>query len=377
MRTLLSSRAIRFLVACVAYAGLSGVAVAGGSLPIPQDPAIDYFMRVALGQVPGHTAVIVYGENHHIPSGGAFETIWDGSNIYVPPADGIAVLHDVVSDSVDDVGTERAGGTATGGSLTTLIDTSKDFVALGVAAGDSLLNDANTEFAVITGVAETTLTAFIGMQHPNSGLRGPPAGIANPQLYGHANEAGDAYRVVANDDAGASYLYLLGQNAIRIEVSEFIVLNGQTDVTTANEYVRIRRMRVFGSNESLGVITAETDDVASTVTAQINAENNQTLMAIYTCPLTHTCTIVYWWGSLSKGVGATTASIMELMGGTLDGVPYKLQPRAYTSTASSSHEHPYMLPVPFAGGADVWLKANSTTNDTGVSGGFYLVNVEN
>jgi len=358
------------LAVCVALLAL-------GAISRRAPHGTDFYTEVAKGSVPGHTAVIVYGENTDIPAGNVFEVLWDGSSAYVNPV--AAVLHNVASTDVDDVGTVVSSGTATGGSLTTLEDTEADFVSDGVAVGDSIVNDENVEIGVITSVDDlNNLSSFVGMSNPDSGLRGPPADTPNPQIFAHPNEEGDAYRIVAADDTGASLVYIVGHSVFRTEIDEFVVLNGQTDVPTVNLYARQYRMRVFGSNESEGAITSTTDDVATTVTAQINADSNQSLMTPYSCPITHTCYITYWWGALSKGVGATTVSIIHLMGGTLGaGVPYKLQPRSYTSTASSGHEHPYFLPVPFPGGADLWMMADSTTNGTGVSGGYYLINVEN
>jgi len=47
-------------------------------------------------------------------------------------------------------------GTATGGSTTSLIDTTKDFTALGVVAGDVVWDNTNNQHATITSVSTTT-----------------------------------------------------------------------------------------------------------------------------------------------------------------------------------------------------------------------------
>lgn len=66
--------------------------------------------------------------------------------------------------------------------------------------------------------------------------------------------------------------------------SETVTMNGTTDVTTANSYLRIHRMKVLTAGtgeENEGDITAT---ASSAVRAQISATFNQSLMAIYTVP---------------------------------------------------------------------------------------------
>lgn len=91
-----------------------------------------------------------------------------------------------------------------------------------------------------------------------------------------------------------------------IESSEDIILNGTSTVNTANSYVIIHRMKVLTKGtQSINVgnikATAATD---STITAQINAGNGQTQMAIYGVPSTQRFIMDDWYGSINKSSGA-------------------------------------------------------------------------
>lgn len=66
---------------------------------------------------------------------------------------------------LDAVGVLVTSGTATGGSVTTLVDSGKNFVALGVAIGDRVRDLTDGSTGTVTTVAATTLTCagqFLG-----------------------------------------------------------------------------------------------------------------------------------------------------------------------------------------------------------------------
>jgi hypothetical protein len=60
--------------------------------------------------------------------------------------------------TVDRFEPKVADGIATGGSTTTLVDTGKNFVSLGVRVGDTLINVTNNTSITVSAVAATTLT---------------------------------------------------------------------------------------------------------------------------------------------------------------------------------------------------------------------------
>lgn len=79
---------------------------------------------------------------------------------------GQAVLYQAVANrhyyQLDAMGIFLAGGTSTGGSITTLVDGAANFGAAGVIASDRLRDLADGSEATITSVATSTLTAANG-----------------------------------------------------------------------------------------------------------------------------------------------------------------------------------------------------------------------
>lgn len=321
----------------------------------------DFFLELGKGNVPGHTLMAKFGENPDIDLG--FETIWDAGGVYVPPTQ--ARLHNVASNLAADAGTVITSGTATGGSVTSLINADATFVTDTVAVGDLILNDANVEIGVVTAVnSETVLAAVRSMRDPSSGEDGEP------------NEFGDAYRIVRDASTGASVVHILGLSAFFLEQDEFVVTNGVSNVSTAKSYIRQFRARVFSSvaADAVGIITS-TAVTDGTVSLQIINGNNQTLMAAYTIPADKIGMLVRWWGSMSKKQSAS--SVVNLRAGQFDKIGYIVQNRSVKSNGSSSFDHTFTVPILFPGGSDMWMEADSDTNDIGIAGGFDIVLVDN
>ena len=94
---------------------------------------------------------------------------------------------------------------------------------------------------------------------------------------------------------GARTVEVSGLDANYDEISETVILNGQTAVNTTNEYLRINRAKVLtaGSGEqNAGVIYAGTGTVTTGVPANVYLSiaigDNQTLMALWTVPKGYT-----------------------------------------------------------------------------------------
>ncbi len=102
----------------------------------------------------------------------------------------------------------------------------------------------------------------------------------------------------ANDTAegtGARTIVVSGLNAVYEEISEVVVLNGQTAVLTLNTFIRVFRSYVVtagSGNTAAGIIYIGTGTVTAGVPATVYAEialnENQTLMALWTVPAGYT-----------------------------------------------------------------------------------------
>jgi hypothetical protein len=253
--------------------------------------------RVAEGRVTGYTHINKFGLNTDIDTGTVPETLWDGGGLYVEPTQ--ARLHDVASTSTEDAGSVLSSGTATGGSKTSLIDTSATFSSDGVAAGDVIINDTTKEHAVVVTVtSETVLTVDYTI---HNGV------LASP---------GDSYRVVNATGTGSSVVHLYGLDGDGYEVEEFVVMNGTTSVATSTSFLKMHRMHSDGAASDTGNVgtitaTAQTD---ATVSAQINPNNGTTLMCVYCVPRGKEGYLTQWSVSLSRTSGTSdTTAQMELI----------------------------------------------------------------
>jgi hypothetical protein len=135
------------------------------------------------------------------------------------------------SNNIDDIGSIIFSGNSSGGSITTLVDVTKDFTAgTAVAVNDVILLDTTNDYGFVTSVAATTLTCSGGFSSGTSG-------------------DGQAYRVI--DSSATS-----GAQAVAVEYLdtnygtqwEYVVLNGTTVVNTvATDIFRINSFRVIAA----------------------------------------------------------------------------------------------------------------------------------
>ena len=100
--------------------------------------------------------------------------------------------------------------------------------------------------------------------------------------------------------SGARTVSVQGLDANYNQLTETVNLNGTSNVTTTGTFLRVFRMRVesAGADEvNQGNITAS---IGGTDVAQIQADQGQTLMAVYTVPRGYDAYLLKFQGSLSK-----------------------------------------------------------------------------
>jgi len=335
----------------------------------------DVMLAIAKGSFSGTSYINKFGRNPDIGTGTTPEDICDRGGLWVPPT--AARIHGLESGDASDVGSTVSSGSATGGGSTTLSDTGADFVTAGVAAGDIVLNDTNYDHSTVTTLTATTLTLETTYHTGDPSHSGVGQSGFND---------GDSYRVVTTISSGAAVIHIFGLDGNLNPQQEFIVTNGTTVVPTVNEYYRIYRMHVDGAKNrsytNIGVITA-TSNVNSTVTAQINSGNGQTLMAIYTIPAGKTAYMTNFYAGINRLVGVTTASaniiIVEQPIATVNGVGTRTKHFfSVAQNGTSNYSHSFMPYKKFLANTDIIMRVISVSdNNTDISGGFDLVLIDN
>ncbi len=185
----------------------------------------------------------------------------------------------------------------------------------------------------------------------------------------------------ANDTSGGS-----GCKGVTVQglssgvvTQELITTNGTSNVATSNSYGIIYRMFAtvgLGSGSNVGVIsaTAVTD---STVTAQINSGNNQTLMAVYQVPTGTKGYMMSYFTSVNKqtpiGVAVNTCIMVKETGG-VDHIEHVL---GLSRDGTSYVHHTFSVPPQFSAGTILKIRVACSANDTDCSGGFDVVIVDN
>jgi hypothetical protein len=181
----------------------------------------------------------------------------------------------------------------------------------------------------------------------------------------------------ASAGTGARTVQVYGLDSTYTEITETVTMNGTTNVATSNSYLRIYRMVVksagsLGLNEGIISATGQTD---ATVSAQISATYNQTLMAIYTVPLNKTGYIYSFFASMNRN---TTSGAMDILFcARPDGEVMQVKAHSGGVGSGTSHyHHNYHVPLKFEAKTDLIMVSSVSANNTDVSGGFDLLLVE-
>lgn len=208
------------------------------------------------------------------------------------------------------------------------------------------------------------------------------ANATNDQATWLAPTAARIHNIVSTSTADASAG--TGMRTIKIyglrswdstEVSETITLNGTTNVATTNSYVIIHRMKgvtwgTGGTNAGTITATAATD---ATVTAQIQAGEGQTQMAIYGVPRGQTLYLTKLYAAAEKASASLGVKVTLLANTYPDVVPTGFLTKhtlGLTSEGSNAVERVFDPPNGFTGPCIIKIRGNSSANDTSVDAGF-------
>lgn len=180
-----------------------------------------------------------------------------------------------------------------------------------------------------------------------------------------------------SDGTGARTVQLYGlSDWDTAESSQVVTMNGTTDVPTL-AYVIIHRMKVLtkgASGPNVGVITA-TADTDATVTAQINAGEGQTQMAVYGVPSGHAAYLTSYYASVLKAQ-AVAMNLSLLFNPEPGDEPTTYVTKHTIGAHSTGATGAFMLFAPymrFAGPGVLKMRASVSGNGADVSAGFNLL----
>lgn len=179
-------------------------------------------------------------------------------------------------------------------------------------------------------------------------------------------------------DTGARTVQIEGLDANFNEISEVIIMNGQTEVSSVLEYLRVFRMFVLtagatGSNE--GIIHCGTGTFTSGVPAvkliQIAAGDNQTLFAGYTIPAGQNGHVRALTLSGGRTTGTTVALITVILKSRVPGGVWRVKEKHHLIGASINL--PYELGhLEFEEGTDIEVRAVSSAASTAVGADMHI-----
>jgi hypothetical protein len=185
----------------------------------------------------------------------------------------------------------------------------------------------------------------------------------------------------ASGGTGARSVAIYGLDANYNEISESVLLDGQTSVNTGNSYLRITRMFVTTAGSggtAAGIIYAGTGTVTSGVPANIYAEilvgYNQTAMAVWTVPSGYTA-YLSGYTILSGITTANTVFTGALFIRETGGV-FRLQSSIKTGSGGG-HDHAFNTALRIPEKTDIELRAASSTAGASATGEMQIIYIKN
>jgi hypothetical protein len=166
------------------------------------------------------------------------------------------------------------------------------------------------------------------------------------------------------------------------EIIETVTINGTANVVTVSSFVIIHRMAVVtkgATSSNVGVIIASAT-VDGTVTAEINAGEGQTQMAIYGVPSIQDAYLTQYYASVNKSGGSVgTVNFRLLTNPEPDAqlTNFIIKHVIGTQSTGSSHfSHPFNPYKKFPGPCIIKIQGISNNADLEGSAGFDVILVD-
>jgi len=196
-----------------------------------------------------------------------------------------------------------------------------------------------------------------------------PYPAAAGEVYISSSNAND----VATTGTGVRTIKVQGLDANYLQIEEDISLNGQTQVITTKEYLRILKVFVLtaGSNgASAGTVyvgtTGATAGVPSVVYASFGS-SNQTQMAVYTVPASKTLYIeeIAFTASVASVTNSVTVKFK-----TREHATNAFRTRFIQVLESDTTVAPFAYPLAIPAKTDIECRVIATTNNNQISASF-------
>jgi len=188
-------------------------------------------------------------------------------------------------------------------------------------------------------------------------------------------------------DTSALSVRIEGLDANYAPLTETIAMNGTSNVTTTNSFLRINLMTTT-NGLNVGSITAK---ISSTTYAKINAGIGQTQMSLYTVPKGYTFYLSYIQADAS--IGFTSSNYMIFAEYNKFNIANTVQENGYNYTVNGNttllSQSPfvqifnisYTVPVGHPGGTDIQFQIKSNTGGPFVgsifAGGYLIADATN
>jgi len=327
----------------------------------------DFLIEVAKGNVSGHRVINKFGNNPDVDTNTDPEDVWGGGGIYAFFYTTNQTV-EAVSTETTDVGTTVSSGTATGGSTTTLIDTSAKFEDDSVAVGDVVINDTTGELGFVTAIDSQTQLTHSTMKNTSS---------MDPSTTD--NTLGHTYRIGRSTGTGVGVFHVEGLaadgNGDWNVQTETVILNGTTDVELNKQFLRL--YRAFGvhagsSDTNDGNLTVD-DDSDGTVGIYIVAGDGQTQQSIFTIPSGHKGYFIdYSVGTTNTGSATAGYADFTWQARHNNGAsgPWLVKGKIeLVTTGSGSYTRKYPIPPGLSPKTDIKINCGEVSrNDMGVVG---------
>jgi hypothetical protein len=174
-------------------------------------------------------------------------------------------------------------------------------------------------------------------------------------------------------DTSALSVRIEGLGAGFVPLTETIALNGTSNVTTTNSFLRINVMSTT-NGLNVGNITAK---ISSTTYAKINAGIGQTQMSLYTVPAGYTFYLSYIQADAS--IGFTSSNYMKYVEYNKDNVSGEVNNLNQTTFVQSLNI-PYAFSLPHTEKTDIQFQVVANTGSPFISniyvGGILIKNTD-